>query len=183
MFADEILKTNREPGPEPGPGAGPSAALEAIHGQIDGFCSQLPCKCYLEEVACVGDGICPQLDSRVELISVVLHPISSGPTLPANPLPQVYLRRSIIDFNKQSPDLYSCEVNQCTLWWINRLFVPLCKGPSDVAIRILKPNFKQSFKAVSRVLRISVAFLFFKPQFLGKHKGEWELNRWPPTRK
>jgi len=30
-------------------------ALEATHGQIDGFFSQLPYKCHLEEVASVGD--------------------------------------------------------------------------------------------------------------------------------
>ena len=34
---------------------------------MDGFFSQLPCKCLLEEVASVGDCLndCPQLDSRV----------------------------------------------------------------------------------------------------------------------
>jgi len=31
------------------------AALEATQGQIDGVFSQLPYKCYLEEVAFVGD--------------------------------------------------------------------------------------------------------------------------------
>ena len=31
------------------------AALEATQGQIDGFFSQLPNKCHLEEVASVGD--------------------------------------------------------------------------------------------------------------------------------
>ena len=43
-------------------------ALEATQGQMDGFFSQLPYKCYLEEVASVGNGlkICPQLDSRVD---------------------------------------------------------------------------------------------------------------------
>ena len=43
------------------------AALEATQGQMDGFFSQLPYKCHLEEVASVGDWlkICPQLDSRV----------------------------------------------------------------------------------------------------------------------
>ena len=30
-------------------------ALEATQGQMDGFCSQLPYTCYLEEVASVGD--------------------------------------------------------------------------------------------------------------------------------
>ena len=30
-------------------------ALEATQGQMDGFFSQLPYKCHLEEVACVGD--------------------------------------------------------------------------------------------------------------------------------
>ena len=42
-------------------------ALEATQGQMDGFFSQLPYKCHLEEVASVGDclNICPQLDSRV----------------------------------------------------------------------------------------------------------------------
>jgi len=30
-------------------------ALEATQGQMDGFFSQLPYKCYLEEVASVGD--------------------------------------------------------------------------------------------------------------------------------
>ena len=32
-----------------------SAALEATQGQNDSFLSQLPYKCYLEEVASVGD--------------------------------------------------------------------------------------------------------------------------------
>ena len=32
-----------------------SPALEATQGQIDGLCSQLPYKCYLFEVASVGD--------------------------------------------------------------------------------------------------------------------------------
>jgi len=37
-------------------GAEPSeAALEATQGQNDSFLSQLPYKCYLEEVASVGD--------------------------------------------------------------------------------------------------------------------------------
>jgi len=31
------------------------AAMEATQGQIDGFFSQLPYKCHLEEVASVGD--------------------------------------------------------------------------------------------------------------------------------
>jgi len=31
------------------------AALEATQGQMDGFFSQIPSKCYLEEVASVGD--------------------------------------------------------------------------------------------------------------------------------
>ena len=31
------------------------AALEATQGQMDGFCSQLPYQCYLEEVASVGE--------------------------------------------------------------------------------------------------------------------------------
>jgi len=31
------------------------AALEATQGQMDGFFSQIPYKCYLEEVASVGD--------------------------------------------------------------------------------------------------------------------------------
>jgi len=31
------------------------SALEATQGQIDGFFSQLPYKCHLEEVASVGD--------------------------------------------------------------------------------------------------------------------------------
>ena len=41
--------------------------LEATQGQIDGFLSQFPCKCHLEEVASVGYWIkiCSQLDSRV----------------------------------------------------------------------------------------------------------------------
>ena len=30
-------------------------ALEATQGQMDGFCSQLPYKCHLEEVASVED--------------------------------------------------------------------------------------------------------------------------------
>jgi len=33
----------------------PSAALEATQGQMDGFFSQLPYKCHLEEVATLGD--------------------------------------------------------------------------------------------------------------------------------
>jgi len=32
-----------------------SSALEATQGQMDDFCSQLPYKCHLEEVASVGD--------------------------------------------------------------------------------------------------------------------------------
>jgi len=36
-------------------GLGCRAALEATQGQIYGFFSQLPYKCYLEEVASVGD--------------------------------------------------------------------------------------------------------------------------------
>ena len=41
-------------------------ALEATQGQMDGFISQIPYKCHLEEVASVGDclKIRPQLDSR-----------------------------------------------------------------------------------------------------------------------
>ena len=31
------------------------STLETTQGQIDGFCSQLPFKCYLPEVAFVGD--------------------------------------------------------------------------------------------------------------------------------
>ena len=47
---------------------GNPTALEATWGQIDGFLSQHPYKCHLEEVASVGEWlkICPQLDSRVE---------------------------------------------------------------------------------------------------------------------
>ena len=37
------------------PHPAPRAALEATHGQMDGFFSQLPYKCYLFEVAFVGD--------------------------------------------------------------------------------------------------------------------------------
>jgi len=33
----------------------PAAALEATQGQMDVYLSQLPYKCYLEEVASVGD--------------------------------------------------------------------------------------------------------------------------------
>ena len=42
-------------------------ALETTQGQIDGFRSQLPFKCYLPEVASVGDllKICPWVASRV----------------------------------------------------------------------------------------------------------------------
>ena len=36
-------------------GEGSCTALEATQGQIDGGFSQLPYKCYLEEVASVGD--------------------------------------------------------------------------------------------------------------------------------
>ena len=41
--------------------------LEATQGQINGFFSQLPYKCHLEEVTSVSDllKICPRLDSRV----------------------------------------------------------------------------------------------------------------------
>ena len=41
--------------------------LEATQGQMDGFFRQLLYKCYLEEVASVGDWLkrCPPLDSRV----------------------------------------------------------------------------------------------------------------------
>ena len=44
------------------------AALEATQGQINGFFSHLPYKCYLEEMASMGDWfkICPQLESRVD---------------------------------------------------------------------------------------------------------------------
>jgi len=43
------------------------ATLETTQGQIDGFFSQLPFKCYLPEVASVGDWleICPKVASRV----------------------------------------------------------------------------------------------------------------------
>ena len=34
---------------------GDRSTLETTQGQIDSFCSQLPCKCYLPEVAFVGD--------------------------------------------------------------------------------------------------------------------------------
>ena len=43
------------------------ATLEATQGKMDGFLSQLPYRCHLEEVASAGDWpeICPQFDSRV----------------------------------------------------------------------------------------------------------------------
>ena len=43
-------------------------ALEATQGRMDGFFRQLPYKCYLEDVASVGDRLefCPELDSRVD---------------------------------------------------------------------------------------------------------------------
>jgi len=43
----------------PDPAAAPSrlAALEATQGQMDGFFSQLPYKCHLEEVASAGDDL------------------------------------------------------------------------------------------------------------------------------
>ena len=45
----------------------PKATLKTSQGQIDGFFSQLPFKCYLPEVASVGDAlkICPWVASRV----------------------------------------------------------------------------------------------------------------------
>jgi len=48
--------------------AGRGTTLEATQWQIDGFFSQLPYKCYLEEVASVGDclKICPWVTSRAE---------------------------------------------------------------------------------------------------------------------
>ena len=44
-----------------------NTTLETTQGQIDGFFSQLPSKCDLQEVASVGDGvkICPWVASRV----------------------------------------------------------------------------------------------------------------------
>ena len=44
-----------------------SLVISHTNGQMDGFFSQFPYKCHLEEVASVGDllKICPQLDSRV----------------------------------------------------------------------------------------------------------------------
>ena len=43
------------------------ATLEVTQGQIDGFFSQLPSKCYLTVVASVGDWleICPWVASRM----------------------------------------------------------------------------------------------------------------------
>jgi len=43
-------------------------ALGAAQGQIDGFLSQLPNRCHLEEMASVGYWlmICPELDSKVK---------------------------------------------------------------------------------------------------------------------
>jgi len=41
--------------PERPPAQGPTSALEATHGQMDGFFGQFPYKCHLEEVASVGD--------------------------------------------------------------------------------------------------------------------------------
>ena len=45
-------------------------APEATQGQMDSFFSQLPYKCYLEEVASVGDGlkVFSQLDFRVKCL-------------------------------------------------------------------------------------------------------------------
>ena len=42
------------------------SALEATQGQMNGFLSQIPYKCRLEEVASMGDylKICPQLDFK-----------------------------------------------------------------------------------------------------------------------
>jgi len=50
---DQVFQNswNRYPGESPDC----SSALEATQGQNDGFFSQLPYKCYLEEVASVGD--------------------------------------------------------------------------------------------------------------------------------
>ena len=50
------------------PSRGSNTTLETTQGQMIGFFSQLLFKCYLEEVASVGDWrkICPRLDSRVE---------------------------------------------------------------------------------------------------------------------
>ena len=51
----------------PGPSGTFQSALDATQGQIDGFFSQLPYKCQLEEVASVGDSleICPWVASSV----------------------------------------------------------------------------------------------------------------------
>ena len=55
IMSDECDKTNA------------GTALEARQGGNDGSLSQLPCKCYLEEVASLGDRlkICPWVTSRV----------------------------------------------------------------------------------------------------------------------
>ena len=49
------------------PSAAEQTALEATQGQMDGLLSHLPCKCYLEEVVSVGEGlkIFPRLDAGV----------------------------------------------------------------------------------------------------------------------
>jgi len=54
---EDIVRANRDFHRRSG-WTGPTvreAALEATQGQMDGFFSQLPYKCYLEEVASVGD--------------------------------------------------------------------------------------------------------------------------------
>ena len=67
------------------------SALEATQGRMDSFSSQLPYKCYREEVASVGGclKICPQLDSRMgdlRTLSIVLAlpPPSSSSAPPAS---------------------------------------------------------------------------------------------------
>ena len=71
------------------------SALEITQGQTDGFFSQLPYTCYVEAVACVGDGpkICPWVASKVDMTvagmpgpaRLVREPPKSGP-LPLAPV-------------------------------------------------------------------------------------------------
>jgi len=53
IFVFRLLLEIASPDDNPPVGKGP--ALEATQGQHDSFFSQLPYKCYLEEVASVGD--------------------------------------------------------------------------------------------------------------------------------
>ena len=61
------MRARTTAGRQPGRRIGGNSTLKKTQGQIDGFFSQLPFKCYLPEVASVGDRlkICPRVASRV----------------------------------------------------------------------------------------------------------------------